>query len=112
MLAEEHGFVEHLRHTRASRDAGISMRVFLKTVMLAMLAAAPACAAGLAPCAGPIEAKGVHVIRVEKNGDLVLADGRAVRLEGLLLPAGSRDQAPAYLAEQAVATLGDLARDR
>ena len=88
------------------------MRVFLTAVMLAMLAGMPARAAGLASCAGPVEAKNVHVIRVEKNGDLVLADGRAVRLEGLLLPGGSRDHAPAYLAEQAVATLSDLVRDR
>jgi len=88
------------------------MRIILASIMLAMLAGTTARAAGLAPCAGPVEAKSVHVIRVEKNGDLVLADGRAVRLEGLLLPAGSRDQAPAYLAEQAIATLSDLARDR
>ncbi len=52
------------------------------------------------------------ITRVEKNGDLVLKDGRAVRLEGLLLPAGPKDHAPAYLAEQAVAVLGTLARGR
>ncbi|HTW36145.1 MAG TPA: thermonuclease family protein [Rhizomicrobium sp.] len=88
------------------------MRIVSTAIMLAMLAAVPACAAGLAPCAGPVEAKNVHVIRVEKNGDLVLADGRAVRLEGLLLPAGSRDHAPDYLAGQAIAALGDLASNR
>lgn len=88
------------------------MRIVLGWIMLATLAAAPAHAAGLASCAGPVEAKNVHVIRVEKNGDLVLADGRAVRLEGLLLPAGNRDRAPAYLAEQALAGLNDLVRDR
>lgn len=87
------------------------MRTFLISLMLAMLAAVPARAA-LAPCAGPVEARDVHVIRVEKNGDLILADGRAVRLEGVILPAGSRDRAPAYLAEQAISTLSDLARDR
>ena len=81
-------------------------------MMLAVLAGAPASGAGLAACAGPVEAKNVHVIRVEKNGDLVLADGRAVRLEGLLMPAGAGDHAPAYLAEQAVATLRDLANNR
>jgi micrococcal nuclease len=65
-----------------------------------------------APCAGPVEAKDVHVLRVEKNADLVLADGRAVRLEGVILPAGNRDHAPNYLAEQALAALADLARSR
>jgi endonuclease YncB( thermonuclease family) len=81
-------------------------------IMFAVCAGVQASAAGLAPCAGPVEAKNVHVVRVEKNGDLVLADGRAVRLEGLLLPAGARDHAPAYLAEQAIAALHDLARNR
>lgn len=66
----------------------------------------------LPSCAGPVEARDVQILRVEKNGDLVLADGRAVRLEGLLLPAGSRDHAPAYLAAQALATLTDFARGR
>lgn len=88
------------------------MRSFWTGIMVAMLAWAPASAAAIAPCAGPIEAKGVHVVRVEKNGDLVLADGRAVRLEGLLLPAGARDHAPSWLAEQAISTLSDLARNR
>jgi len=54
----------------------------------------------------------VQVVRVEKNGDLVLADGRAVRAEGLLLPAGSADHAPAYLAQQAIVALDDLTRGR
>src|SRR5271154_3852268 len=98
--------------TLTRRDAGISMRNLWAAAMLAMAVAAPAYAAGLAPCAGPVEAKNVHVIRVEKNGDLVLADGRAVRLEGLLLPAGSRDHAPTPFAEQAGAPLGGLARGR
>jgi endonuclease YncB( thermonuclease family) len=88
------------------------MRFSRAWMMLATLASAPAWAAGLAPCAGPVEARNVHVVRVEKNGDLVLADGRAVRLEGLVLPAGARDHAPAWLAEQAIATLRDLANNR
>jgi micrococcal nuclease len=79
-------------------------------VALAALAAMPALARP--SCAGPVEAHDVQVVRVEKNGDLVLADGRAVRLEGLLLPAGNRDHAPAYLAEEAVSALTDLARGR
>jgi micrococcal nuclease len=85
-----------------------------RSMLLALafaLAAMPA-VAGPAPCAGPVEAKDVRVMRVERNGDLVLEDGRAVKLEALLLPAGNRDHAPAFLAQQAIATLDDLARGR
>ena len=73
-----------------------------RSMMLALafaLAAMPA-VAGPAPCAGPVEAKDVRVMRVERNGDLVLEDGRAVKLEALLLPAGNRDHAPAFLARR------------
>jgi micrococcal nuclease len=78
---------------------------------LAMLVSV-AHAGALPSCAGPVEAKNVRVARVEQNGALVLEDGRAVRLEGLLLPAGSRDHAPAFLAQQAVEELTDLTRGR
>lgn len=72
-----------------------------------------ACLADTLPsCAGPVEVAGARVARIEMNGDLVLEDGRAVRLEGLNLPAGSRDHAPALFAKQAMATLDDLARGR
>jgi micrococcal nuclease len=81
-------------------------------ILALALIGAPARAFALPPCAGPVEAKDVQVIRVEKNADLVLADGRAVRLEGVILPQGARDRAPAYLADEALATLGDLARNR
>jgi micrococcal nuclease len=74
----------------------------------ACLVATPAVA--LPSCTGPVEVRNVTVVRVEQNGDLVLADGRAVRLEGLLLPAGARDHAPAYLAGEAISALSDLVR--
>jgi hypothetical protein len=89
---------------------GMVMRVL--GVVVAVLAVVPARGAGLPSCAGPVEAHDVVVVRVERNGDLVLADGRAVRLEGLLLPAGRRDHAPAYLAEEALSVLGGLASGR
>lgn len=72
----------------------------------------PCVAASLPPCAPPVEASNVRVVRVEKDGVLVLEDGRAVKAEGLLLPGGARDHAPQFLAEQAVATLEDLTRGR
>ena len=43
---------------------------------------------------------------------LVLVDGRAVHLEGILLPQGAKDHAPDFLAEQALSTLSDLSRGR
>ena len=49
---------------------------------------------------------------MEKNGVLVLVDGRAVHLEGILLPQGAKDRAPNFLAEQAISTLSDLSRGR
>ena len=76
------------------------------------LSASPAWSAVLPTCASTIEASGVKVVRVERNGVLVLEDGRAVHLEGLLLPQGAKDHAPDFLAQQAVSTLSDLSRGR
>ena len=41
-------------------------------------------------CAGTPEVSQTRVIRVERNGDLILRDGRAVMLEGIRLPGGHR----------------------
>jgi micrococcal nuclease len=59
-------------------------------------------------CLPKIEAPRARVVRVEKNGTIVLADRRAVRLEGILLPAGTGDRAPGILAEQAILALEDM----
>jgi micrococcal nuclease len=72
----------------------------------------PGSGAPVAACAGPVEAANVQVSRVEKNGVLVLVDGRAVHVEGLLLPAGAKDHAPSFFSDQATSALSDLARDR
>jgi hypothetical protein len=50
----------------------------------------------------------VPLATVEPNGMLVTNDGRAVKLEGLLLPAGARDRAPQYLQQQALAALSEI----
>ena len=62
----------------------------------------------LPDCAGGVEIGQARVVRVEKNGALVLADGRAVLLEGIRLPMAG-DHGPAGLAEDALTQLRSLA---
>jgi micrococcal nuclease len=69
-------------------------------------------AAAAAPaCIPPVEVSNAKSVRVEKNGVIVLADGRAARLEGVLLPTGASDHAPQFLGGQAISTLADLTAD-
>lgn len=84
-------------------------RVFL--ALAGFLLVASADAAPLPACAPPVEVSAIKVIRVERNGVLVLSDGRAVDVEGILLPADGHDHAPSFLARRAVAVLGDLTRE-
>jgi endonuclease YncB( thermonuclease family) len=77
---------------------------------IAVLAIAPTRGAMLPPCAGAVEISGAQLLRVEKNGSVILADGRALRLEGIRLPAGAADRAPQQYADQALATLTALTR--
>jgi micrococcal nuclease len=79
---------------------------------LAVLLGVPAHGAPLPACAGAIEAAGIQTIRIEKNGALILADGRAVHAEGILLPAGARDHAPDYFAGQALNQMSALTHGR
>jgi hypothetical protein len=80
-------------------------------LVLAGLSAAPgASAAGRPRCAPPVEVSAIRVIRVERNGVLVLHDGRAANVEGILLPRGRRDHAPSFFAHRAVAALAELTR--
>jgi micrococcal nuclease len=60
-------------------------------------------------CFPPVEERRVKIVRVERNGVLVFQDGRAAKLEGILLPAGSSDHAPDFIAQQAIAKLSELA---
>lgn len=78
---------------------------FLTTLAFPAMAAMP-----LPDCAGKVEIAKAHIVRVEKNGALILADGRAALLEGVRLPQGSADHAPGFLADEALATLSDLAK--
>lgn len=78
------------------------MRLIYFPILAAMWCAPDAAAAAIADCAGPVEIRAAHVVRVERNGALVLSDGRAVLLEGIRLP-------DAALKDQALDTLRDLA---
>ncbi|MBV9548287.1 MAG: thermonuclease family protein [Alphaproteobacteria bacterium] len=59
-------------------------------------------------CAGAVEIAKARIVRVEQNGVLVLSDGRAMVLEGVRLPMGVADHAPARLADEARAALRNL----
>ncbi|HLY05587.1 MAG TPA: thermonuclease family protein [Rhizomicrobium sp.] len=63
-------------------------------------------------CLPAIEVAHAKAVRVEKNGVVVLADGRAARLEGVVLPAGGADRAPELFAQQAISALADLTANR
>jgi hypothetical protein len=76
----------------------------------ALLAAVPAAAAVLPACSGPPEITGAQLLRVERNGAVILTDGRATHLEGIRLPAGAADRAPEAPADQALGTLTALAQ--
>jgi hypothetical protein len=83
-----------------------AMRILLLSA-LALLASSPALA--LPACAPPVEIADLAIDRVEINGVLVGTDGRALKLEGVLLPGGARDHAPKDMQQRAIAALSDLA---
>jgi endonuclease YncB( thermonuclease family) len=59
-------------------------------------------------CAGAVEIAHATIMRVEKNGALILQDGRAVHLEGIRLPQGAVDHAPQFIADEAMRALSEL----
>jgi micrococcal nuclease len=67
----------------------------------------PAFAMTLPDCAGSVEIAHATIARVEKNGALILKDGRAAMLEGVRLPLA--DGGPPSLAEDALTELRALA---
>jgi endonuclease YncB( thermonuclease family) len=70
-----------------------------------LTAAVPVRAAIIPDCAGEVEIGHATVIRIERNGALILSDGRAVLLEGIRLPL----EHGGALADQALAQLRSLA---
>jgi micrococcal nuclease len=65
-------------------------------------------AGDLPACLPPVEIARTQAARVEDHGVLALRDGRSIKLEGLLWPAGERDGAPAAIRRQAMAGLKQL----
>lgn len=86
------------------------IRAFLLGVAVAATLM-PGAMAGTTPgCAGDVEINGARLLRVERNGSVILTDGRAAHLEGIRLPAGADDKAPQSFADQALAALTVLAQ--
>ena len=81
------------------------MRPVYFPILAAMCCASSAFAAVVPDCAGPVEIRDAHVLRVEQNGAIILRDGRAVLLEGIRLPDDGA------LKNQALARLTELAKD-
>ena len=65
------------------------MRALALLVVMGCCAGTPALALVIPDCAGQTEIAQAQVVRVEKNGALILDDGRAVLLEGIRLPGGA-----------------------
>ena len=81
------------------------MRPFLAIFLAAPLVVGSARGATVPHCAGVVEIDNGQLVRVEKNGVLVLSDGRAVHLEGIRLPAGALDHAPTEFVDQSLAAI-------
>ena len=82
------------------------MRLQSILVALSLLVAPAVQAAALPSCAGAVEISGAQLLRVEKNGSVILTDGRAIYLEGIRLPGA--DRAPPPFADKALGTLTSL----
>lgn len=83
------------------------MRVLVVLILGGLLYPAMALAMPLPDCAGEVVIAHAQVTRVEKDGTLILSDGRAAVLEGIRLPGADRPLAP--LADQALKALRQLA---
>jgi endonuclease YncB( thermonuclease family) len=70
-------------------------------------------ASAMPDCAGPLEITTAHIVRVEHTNDvLVMRDGRAIHMEGIRIPHGSRDRAPAFIADQSYDAVNALVRGK
>ena len=86
-------------------------RISFAAFLAALLVCGEAQAARPA-CTGDVEIGDAHIVRVEHNGVLVLADGRATHLEGIRLPNAVQDRAPQPVMDQAFDTLNAMAKNK
>jgi hypothetical protein len=84
-----------------------AMRPIVFLIFLSLCAASSAMAMTPPDCAGGTEISNAKIVRVEKNGAMILSDGRAAMLEGIRLPLN--DGGPAGLADDALNDLRALA---
>ena len=96
------------------QDGGVDGgRIMIRRVLFAVfLAAMSACGSAQAEaslCAGGVEIRDAHIVRVEHNGVLVLRDGRALLLAGIVLPNAAQDHAPQLFTDQAYDVLNTMA---
>lgn len=82
----------------------------MRLAVLLCLLAATGPALALPQCAGRVWMPHAHVVRVEKDGALILSDGQAALLEGIRLPQGASDSAPSVFAKEALGALTNLAQ--
>lgn len=83
------------------------MRATKFLILAGLCFSTPAFALTPPACAGGVEVARAKIVRVEKNGALILNDGRAVTLEGIRLPLS--DGGPPALAADALSQLTALA---
>jgi hypothetical protein len=86
------------------------MRLAVAALIAVVVMPAPAYAAQRPSCAGGVEIDSAQLLRVEKNGSVIFADGRAAHLEGIRLPGGVIDRAPQQFSDRALLVLASLAR--
>lgn len=91
----------------AGTASGVFQRALPAAILIGLFWPMVAAAMPLPDCAGHDEIAGAQVVRVEKNGALILRDGRTVLLEGIRLPGVDRPSDP--VAVLALDTLRDLA---
>jgi len=103
-----------MRETTLDRRNGFGTYGSMPNLIYAVILAAIWCPSDataatdfIPDCSGHVEIAHARVVQVEKNGALVLEDGRAVVLEGIRLPGA--DGAPQELAVRALANLREMA---
>ena len=86
------------------------LAALMASVMAPVILGANAAPAAAVPsCAGAVEIGKARIMRVERNGVLVMTDGRALHLEGIRLPT-ELHSAPQAMADEALAALNTLAK--